>query len=448
MGKPRILIVDDDPAFCLMLSTFLEKNGFQTVKVHSGKDCLAAMIKSGFDLILTDLRLPDINGIEVLQEIKKKHSDTPVVLMTGYGEIRTAVKAMKLGAFEYVSKPVNPDEILLIVKSALKPSEKGNNQPITTDGWDFKYLTGTSPQAAKLEKYIDLVAPTDMSVIIKGESGTGKEYVAQKIHRNSKRSQGPFVALDCGALSNELAASELFGHVKGSFTGAVSDKTGQFELADGGTLFLDEIGNLSYEVQVKLLRALQQKTVKKVGGKEDQPVDVRIIAASNEDLKQAVNAQGFREDLYHRLNEFALEVPALRDRGVDIDRFADFFLEQSKRELNKNVKGFSPKVLDLFHRYSWPGNVREMKNIVKRAVLLCQADEITEEQLPSELILDSIDQPTTVGNDLRSQTESQERQIIMETLQKTRYNKTKTAEMLKIDRKTLYNKMKQYGIDN
>lgn len=386
MGKPRILIVDDDPAFCLMLATFLEKNQYQSFKAHSGKECLAALIKSDFEMVLTDLRLPDITGIDVLKEIKKKDRELPVVLMTGYGEIRTAVQAMKLGAYEYVSKPVNPDEILMIVQSALSRSADVVDQQV--DSWEFKYLTGTSDQAVKLEQYIELVAPTTMSVLIRGESGTGKEYVAQKMHRQSARSQGPFVALDCGALSNELAASELFGHVKGSFTGAVGDKAGQFQVAHGGTLFLDEIGNLSYEVQVKLLRALQQKTIKKVGGKEDIAVDVRIIAASNEDLRKVVSQQGFREDLYHRLNEFELEVPALRDRGEDIDHFADFFLKQSNRELNKQVSGFSPTVRSLFHRYSWPGNVREMKNIIKRAVLLCTGPKITEKQLPSELVYD------------------------------------------------------------
>jgi two-component system response regulator HydG len=447
MGKPRILIVDDDPAFCLMLATFLEKNQYQSFKAHSGKECLAALIKSDFEMVLTDLRLPDISGIEVLKEIKKKDRELPVVLMTGYGEIRTAVQAMKLGAYEYVSKPVNPDEILMIVQSALSTPTEVVEQ---VDAWEFKYLTGTSEQAVKLQQYIELVAPTTMSVLIKGESGTGKEYVAQKIHRQSARRQGPFVALDCGALSNELAASELFGHVKGSFTGAVGDKVGQFQVAHGGTLFLDEIGNLSYEVQVKLLRALQQKTIKKVGGKEDIAVDVRIIAASNEDLRKAVSLRGFREDLYHRLNEFELEVPALRDRGKDIDLFADFFLKLSNRELNKQVSGFIPTVQSLFHRYSWPGNVREMKNIIKRAVLLCLGPKITEEQLPSELVYGDFEQFSTTegGKDLRSRTESQERQIIVETLEKTRYNKSKAAELLKIDRKTLYNKIRQYGINN
>ena len=445
MGVSRILIVDDDPAFCLMLSTFLEKNGFNCEKVNSGKECLAKLQKSHFDLVLTDLRLPDITGIEVLRNIKNTYPDIPVILMTGYGEIRTAVQAIKLGAFEYVSKPVNPDEILLMVKEALKSTNQVNGPRATTE---FEYLTGTSVFSDKLEQHIKLVAPTTMSVLIKGESGTGKEYVARKIHLESGRSEEPFIALDCGALSNELAASELFGHVKGSFTGAIQDKLGQFELANGGTLFLDEIGNLSYEVQVKLLRALQEKVIKKVGGKKDITVDVRIIAASNEDLKEAVKDKGFREDLYHRLNEFTLEVPALRERGEDLDLFAQHFLEKSNRDLGRQVKGFSNKVHSVFHQYSWPGNIRELKNIVKRAVLLSTGNEIDLEHLPIELteepIMDVLDND---GGDLRRQTASQERSIILSTLEKTRYNKSKAAEILNIDRKTLYNKMKQLGID-
>ena len=447
MRESSILIVDDDPAFCLMLSTFLEKNSFSTGRVHTGKECLSELKRDSYNLVLTDLRLPDYTGIDVLKQIKTVYPEIPVILMTGYGEIKTAVQAIKLGAFEYISKPVNPDELLMMVNSALNTGLAADSGKTSETG--FHYLTGKSEPSAKLEDYIKLVAPTTMSVLIKGESGTGKEFVARKIHLSSSRNKGPFIALDCGALSNELAASELFGHIKGSFTGAISDKTGQFELADGGTLFLDEIGNLSYEVQIKLLRALQEKRVRKVGGKKDISVDVRIIAASNEDLREAVQHKGFREDLYHRLNEFSLDVPALRQRGEDIDLFAQYFLDQANRELSKSISGFNPSVNTIFHQYSWPGNIREMKNIIKRAVLLCNQDQITAEQLPQEMVHAPVAQPQQpVAGDLRSQTESQEREIIMTTLEKTRFNKSKAAEMLKIDRKTLYNKMKQYGIDN
>jgi two-component system response regulator HydG len=445
VAKSRILIVDDDPAFGLMLGTFFEKNGFETTRVHTGKECLKELKQSDYHLVLTDLRLPDISGIEVLRDIKQNYPQLPVVLMTGYGEIKTAVQAIKLGAYEYVSKPVNPDEILMIVNSVLGPKDK---TAIAESAPQADYLTGHSEPSKNLEQHLALVAPTNMSVLIKGESGTGKEYVARKIHQMSDRQKKPFVALDCGALSDELAASELFGHIKGAFTGAAGDKTGQFELADGGTLFLDEIGNLSYQVQIKLLRALQERMIRKVGGKQDIPVDVRIIAASNEDLREAVVDKGFREDLYHRLNEFALEVPALRDRGRDIELFAQYFLDKSNLELGKEVRSFAPEVVALFHRYTWPGNIREMKNIVKRGVLLCHDGEIQLEHLPAELSQTPSKQSTTIAGDLRSQTESQEKEIILATLQKTRFNKSKAADILNIDRKTLYNKLKQYGIDN
>ena len=439
----KILIVDDDPAFCLMLATFLDKQGYTTDRALSAKECMSKLKKDSAQLVLTDLRLPDHTGIELLKEIKLLDQTLPVVLMTGYGDIKTAVQAIKLGAFEYVTKPINPDEILLIAQQALD-QPKAPKQSVSS----FEYVPGISTVAQKLEEYIGLVAPTTMSVLIKGESGTGKEYVARRIHEQSPRKDAPFVALDCGALSNELAASELFGHIKGSFTGAINDKVGQFELANGGTLFLDEIGNLSYEVQIKLLRAIQERQIKKIGGKSDIAVDVRIIAASNEDLRDKVKSKGFREDLYHRLNEFSMDVPALRDRGKDIGRFIDFFLNGSNQELGKNVQGLTSEVSDIFHAYSWPGNLRELKNVIKRAVLLCTDSHIAEAHIPTEIAFaHNREVAGSNSKDLRSQTELQEREIILSTLEKTRYNKSKAAQLLKIDRKTLYNKMKLYDIE-
>lgn len=444
----KILIVDDDPAFCLMLATFLQKSGFETNRALSAKECLSTIKKDAYDLVLTDLRLPDLTGIDLLKELKLAEPQVPVVLMTGYGDIKTAVQAIKLGAFEYVTKPINPDEILLIAKGAL--AENSSSLPTTTSGPSFQYITGVSPQSLQLQEYITLVAPTIMSVLIRGESGTGKEYIARMIHQQSQRKEKPFVALDCGALSNELAASELFGHIKGSFTGAINDKVGQFELANGGTIFLDEIGNLSYQVQIKLLRAIQERKIKKIGGKNDISVDVRIIAASNEDLRKKVKDQGFREDLYHRLNEFTMEVPPLRERGEDIDLFAAHFLDQSNNELGKQVKKFSDEVRNVFHEYDWPGNIRELKNVIKRAVLLVNGQVISPDQIPAEIIYchNAANNSSQISSqDLKKQTEVQEREIILNTLEKTRYNKSKAAELLNIDRKTLYNKMKQYHID-
>ncbi|MGI9543002.1 MAG: sigma-54-dependent transcriptional regulator [Cyclobacteriaceae bacterium] len=447
----KVLIIDDDPAFCLMLKTFLTKNGFDAERVLSARESLKALKEGAFDIVLTDFRLPEKDGIELLKEIKQINPYIPVILMTGYGDIKTAVKAMKLGAYEYVTKPINPDEILITIRGALGDQSSQNGQNERPEQ-SFQYITGNSYLAQKLNEHIELVAPTNMSVIIKGESGTGKEYVARRIHDYSNRSEQTFVALDCGALSNELAASELFGHLKGSFTGAINNKQGQFEAANGGTLFLDEIGNLSYEIQMKLLRAIQERKIKKIGGNKDIEVDVRIIAASNEDLKEAVREGQFREDLYHRLNEFSLEVPALRERDQDIDYFVEHFLELSNNELGKDVKGFDELVLEKFHQYQWPGNIRELKNIVKRAVLLAQSELIDMGCLPPEIMhpdnhTSKVFSKPSNPTDLKAITEKQEKEIIVTTLEKTRYNKSKAAKMLNIDRKTLYNKMRLYKLE-
>ena len=467
---PRILIVDDDPSFGLMVKKFLEKKGFEATEVLTGKSCIEKMAEESFDLALLDFRLPDMDGLDLLKAIRQKNIQIPVILMTSYANIRTAVKAIQMGAFEYLVKPINPDETLLLIKQALnqskveKKSESSDSAKESTSNAGkakpenkntIQFIEGASAESAEIIKYIDLVAPTSLSVIILGESGTGKEYVSRLIHQKSKRSDKPFVAIDCGALSEELAGSELFGHLKGSFTGAVTDKTGQFQAANGGTLFLDEIGNLSYEVQVKLLRALQEGMVRKIGSNKDESVDVRIIAATNEDLSDAAKKGEFREDLYHRLNEFKIEVSPLRNRQEDILIFADHFLQQSNRELDKHIKGFTPEVKKYFKEYSWPGNLREFKNIVRRAVLLSTGDYISAESLPEEIINPVIEessentfqQTQSSSNNLKEMIEKNERETIVRTLEQVKYNKSKAARILNIDRKTLYNKLKQYGID-
>lgn len=453
---PRILIVDDDPTFCLMLKAFLSSKGFEVKEHFSAASGLKALEETPFDLVLTDYRLPDRDGIELLKEVKKLNPLIPVILMTRYADIRTAVYAIKLGAHEYVTKPVNPDEILLTIQQALEklraPRPAQQSGKITGQSFpDFSYIEGISPGAKKILKYIDLVAPTNISVIIHGDSGTGKEYVARMIHLKSRRSHKPFVAVDCGALSNELAGSELFGHVKGSFTDAHTDKEGQFQMANGGTLFLDEIGNLSYEIQLKLLRATQEKKVRPIGGTRDIDIDVRIIVASNEDLYHAVKRGVFREDLYHRLNEFRIDVPPLRQRPEDIRLFAQHFLERSNKELNRNITGISEEVIRRFMEYSWPGNIRELKNVIKRAVLLSTSDCITIDTLPPEMA-DSVvpvQQPSASSDttNLKALAEANEKTAIIKALERCRYNKSKAAQMLNIDRKTLYNKMKVYGIE-
>uniref|UniRef100_UPI003FF03271 sigma-54-dependent transcriptional regulator n=1 Tax=Butyricimonas faecalis TaxID=2093856 RepID=UPI003FF03271 len=369
----KILIVDDDTTFCIMLRKWLEKRGFEVDAAFSYKDAVKQLDKAGFDLVLTDLRLPDKDGIDLLRVIKEKMPKTQVLLMTGYADIQTAVTAIKLGAFDYVAKPVIPDEILKKLQEALKLEAEpvAKSVPVKAKTTSFSYIKGVSEGADRQYEYIHLVGPTMMTVLINGESGTGKEYIARLIHSMSNRKDGPFVAVDCGAIPKDLAASEFFGHIKGSFTGAVTDKQGYFVTASGGTIFLDEIGNLPYDVQVQLLRALEERKVHPVGGNVDIPFDVRIISATNENLKEAVASGRFREDLYHRLNEFSIQALPLRERKEDILIFANHFLDKANEELGKQVAGFDDEVMRIFRTYSWPGNLREMRNIVKRATLLC-----------------------------------------------------------------------------
>lgn len=450
MGElQRILIVDDDSTFCLMLKTFLAKQGFEVDGVFSYSEAAKSIKTTDYNVVLTDFRLPEKSGMDVLVEAKRKNQKTVVVVMTGYADIRMAVKAIKQGAYDYVTKPINPDEILATINNALNAAGRSAEAKATkTDS--FLFVEGESEQSKQVSKFINVVAPTNLSVIIQGDSGTGKEYVARKIHYASKRSSKPFVAIDCGALPKDLAASEFFGHIKGSFTGAISDKEGQFVVANGGTLFLDEIGNLPYDVQVNLLRAIQERKIKCIGGSKEIPVDVRIIVASNENLLDMVNHGAFREDLFHRLNEFTIRITPLRERKSDLFIFADKFLDLANAELGKNVSGFSPQVIEAFSKYAWPGNLRELKNIIRRAVLLEQSEHISIGSLPFEL---TTAQPADASDtfhepeNLREMKEKAEYELILSTLEKVRYNKSKAAKLLEVDRKTLYNKMKQYGID-
>ncbi|MBW7467029.1 sigma-54 dependent transcriptional regulator [Pontibacter aydingkolensis] len=452
---PKILLIDDDPAFSLMLKAFLQRQQYEVEAAFTANDGLRLAKSFDPDLILTDFRLPDKDGLELLMQIKTISPHLPVILMTTYADIQTAVRAIKLGALEYLTKPINPDETLLLVRSALKKKEE--EQPEQQVSANAEYVHGLSEESAQIEEFIHLVAPTNLSVIIEGESGTGKEYVARTIHENSKRSSKPFAAIDCGTLSRELAGSELFGYVKGAFTGAVMDTKGQFEAADGGTLFLDEVGNLPYEVQVKLLRTLQERKIRKIGSTTDQDINVRVIAATNEDLAQAISNGQFREDLYHRLNEFKINIPPLRDRNGDVLLFARHFLNHANKELEKNITGFDAAAEEVMLNYRWPGNLRELKNVIKRAVLLTKGNVITTQVLPPEVANykpEAVSSDVRTGfaenpseTDLKSITERNERELIVKTLEKVRYNKSKAARLLNIDRKTLYNKLKIYNIE-
>ncbi|HTE31608.1 MAG TPA: sigma-54 dependent transcriptional regulator [Chryseolinea sp.] len=446
-----ILVIEDDLTFSRILEGFLSKQGFTVSVAHQGAQGLQMFSTKNFDLVLLDYRLPDTTGMDVLTALKKNSPATQVIIMTSYSDIRTAVKAMQVGAFEYITKPVNPDELLMIVKQALKKDKITSPSSAPRIAPQRKFVEGSSETARQLYHYVRLVAPTDMSVIIEGESGTGKENVAQTIHQLSARSKSKFVAVDCGALSKELAASELFGHVKGSFTGAVQDKVGQFEEAHHGTLFLDEVGNLSYEVQIKLLRAIQERVIQPVGSTKETKIDVRILTATNDDLFEGVKRGNFREDLYHRLNEFKLKVPAVRERTDDLDEFLNFFRESANHELERNVSGFDNEVEQILKSYDWPGNLREMKNVIKRAVLLTSDGLITTKSLPAEM-LEEIRNPSSHAvahaqvYDLKALQETQEKEMIIKTLKEVRYNKSKAARILNIDRKTLYLKIEKYGI--
>jgi two-component system, NtrC family, response regulator HydG len=439
----KILVIDDDVAFCNLLVRFLTKNSFVVSTSFTAEEAKIKIKNESFDLILTDLRLPDTDGISLLSEIKKTNPNIPILLMTGYSDVITAVKAIKNGADDYISKPFNPEEVLLVIKNALVKSQEisatteinKKKKKISNN----EFVTGISVASKKLADYISLVSPTNMSVLIIGESGTGKEVIAKSIHEKSARKNNNFIAVDCGAIPKELAASEFFGHIKGSFTGAINDKIGYFEAANHGTIFLDEIGNLSYENQIQLLRALQERKVKPVGSNKEIDVDIRIITATNEDLHEAIKNGDFREDLYHRINEFSIDSPSLKDRNEDLLVFADFFLEKANQQLNKEVIGFSQEVISVFNKYNWPGNLRELQNIIKRATLLTQGDFIEKNVLPIELF-----QTNQIQNFALS---GSEKESIILALEKVKNNKSEAAILLQISRKTLYNKLKLYNIN-
>ena len=436
-----ILIVEDDITFSLMLTTWLGKKGFVVRSSSSVSDAKRRLGGAVFDLVISDLRLPDSDGIDLLKWLKSTHPSLPLIMMTSYAEIQTAVQAMKLGAADYIAKPLNPDELLGKIKELVRVEEKAPARAPVPSAPDL-YIEGQSQAARQLYEHVRLVAPTDMSVLVTGASGTGKEYIARRIHEQSNRSKAPFVAVDCGAIPKELAASEFFGHVKGSFTGAIENKTGAFVAAQGGTIFLDEIGNLTYEVQVQLLRALQERKVKPIGSNQEIAINVRLISATNENLRQAIEKGDFREDLYHRINEFTIRIPDLKERKEDLLLFANHFLDLANSELQKDIIGFDNDTMQLFQSYSWPGNLRQMKNVIKYATLLATGRYITRKELPEEL---TENLPSHTNIQLKNV--EHERDLIRKALQECGNNKTRAAQLLGIDRKTLYNKLKIYQLD-
>ncbi|MEM9647462.1 MAG: sigma-54 dependent transcriptional regulator [Bacteroidota bacterium] len=442
---PKILIIEDDTAFSQMLQKFLAKHRYGVSACYNLAEAKQLLASDLFDLILSDVRLPEGDGVAFLSEIKTKFPRTQVVLMTSFAEVSTAVKAMKRGAFDYIAKPFTPEKILEVIRTALDSSNIFHESRHTPENMevesainDESVIFGVSEASQELQRHIDLIAPTHMSVLLIGESGTGKEVTARAIHDASKRRKGNFVAVDCGAIPKELATSEFFGHRKGSFTGAIEDKIGFFEAASGGTLFLDEIGNLSYENQIQLLRAIQERKIKRVGSTQEIAIDVRILAATNENLEQAVALGNFREDLFHRLNEFTIAIPALKDRDEDLLLFADFFLNRANAELGKTVEGFSKAAKTLLLNHNWPGNLRELKNVVKRAVLFTEGSVIEATALPNQLQGES--------NDTAFSKQKFEKERILRALKQTNFNKSEAAKLLKMTRKTLYNKINRYQL--
>jgi two-component system, NtrC family, response regulator HydG len=490
----KILIIDDDRDMCLLLKRFLTRHGFEVLEAYNGKKALEILDETEPSLVMCDFRLEDMEGNVLLGKIKEKYPQLPVIIITGYSDIKIAVEVMKMGAYDYITKPLFPDEILVTIRKALEtsasPSEpKANRSSIAaeptpngrqlSDSKDAakpniihsgEYIFGDTPVFRTILQQIDLVAPTNYTIIIYGESGSGKEAIAQEIHKRSKRKGKPFVAIDCGSLSKELAGSELFGHEKGSFTGALNQKVGSFEVANGGTIFLDEVANLSYDIQVSLLRVVQERKMRRVGGTKDIELDVRMIVASNEKLWDVARKGKFREDLFHRFNEFSIDVPPLRQRHDDVMLFANHFLQQTNNELGKNVKRFSPEVEHIFKNYVWYGNLRELKNVIKRATLLTDGDTIEASSLPFEIshhdklqferpetsafpetmapmpvVEETTEIPRVISETtLKGASIDAEYEMILKALKKVNFNKSKAAKLLNIDRKTLYNKMKQY----
>ena len=469
----HILIVEDDIAFGTMLQTWLRRKGFEVEKatsVGAAVKLLTGTFGKEVDLVLSDLRLPDHDGLRLLAWMHEHDINAPFIVMTNYAEVQNAVLAMKSGAADYIAKPVQPDILLQKIKDAMEQNAQqasstiqnsttqnaptAHNSKLKTQNSCSgkrlyepsakltapRHIEGKSEASRQLYSYVELVAPTPMSVLILGASGTGKEYVAHRIHDLSARADKPFFALDCGAIPRDVAASEFFGHKKGAFTGADTDKRGAFEMANVGTLFLDEVGNLSYEVQVQLLRALQERRIRPVGGTQEIPIDIRLVCATNENLEEAVGEGRFREDLYHRINEFTIYMPKLSERGSDLFLFAELFIRHANEELNRTVEGFDSEAAELLASHSWPGNLRELNNVVKRAVLLTRGNKITTVELTQAM------GQIRTDNVLQLHDEDTERQRIITALQQTNGNKAKAARLLGVDRKTIYNKIEKLGI--
>ena len=450
-----ILIVDDDRDMQFNLSTILKDAGYEIITASDGHKALREVERRAPSVALLDIRLPDMDGMKVLEEMRKKDQGLIIIMLTAYGDVKSAVKAMKLGAFHYITKPFDNEELILIIKKALQTQylskevdrlrkRLGEKKPI-------EETMGESSQIKQVLKQVEIIASTNMTVVIQGASGTGKELVARLIHQKSLRKDKPFVAIDCGALPETLVESEFFGYEKGAFTGAEDRKEGKFEQANGGTLLLDEITNLSEAVQMKLLRVIQERRLQHLGGKRDISIDVRIVVASNVNLSEQVRKGRFRDDLYHRLNEFQIELPKLAERKEDIPILAKYFLEEANSEFNKEVKGFSPGAMKFILNHAWPGNVREFKNVTRRAVLLAESDTIELDNLSINQLLPTTEainatKPLDKGASFEEITQEFQKDLIKKALEEVGGKKLKAAELLKMNKKTLYRKIKSLNL--
>ncbi len=449
--KEKILVVDDDSLMQDYLSEILNRSGFYVELASAGEEAMGRIKKEDYDIILSDIRMPNMGGMELLQTVKRYLPDAKVVMMTAYGTVQNAVEAMKLGAFEYVMKPFSADEIELVIKRALdqKKLELENKllRSEVMEKYGFDNIIGRTPQMQKIFELVEGVADARATVLITGESGTGKELIAKAIHYHSSRREAPFIRINCAALPEGLVESELFGHEKGSFTGAIKQSQGRFELADRGTLLLDEISEISLHLQAKLLRVLQEREFERVGSGIPIQVDVRIVATTNRDLKELIEKNRFREDLFYRLNVVPFHIPPLRERKDDIPALSQYFLKKSNQENNREIEGISQKVYEMFMLYPWPGNVRELENYIERAVVTAKGKILTPRDFPKELSwgqMPSHSEKIEVGSTI----EEAERKLILKTLKVHGGNRTKAAEVLGISTRTLRNKLHEYGFND
>jgi DNA-binding NtrC family response regulator len=461
VSQPRILVVDDEMIVCESCQRILEEEGYEIEISLSGTEAFQKMKENSFDIVITDLKMPGIDGMEVLQTLRKDYPDVIVIMITGFSTVETAVEAMKLGAFDYISKPFTPDEVSIVVKKALEKKslvlENIYLRHELQEKYGFGNIVGKSKKMQEIYHVISKVAPTDSTVLIYGQSGTGKELIARAIHFNSPRRDRQFVPVDCAVLSENLLESELFGHIRGSFTGAVTTKPGLFEVADGGTVFLDEVGNISLSIQAKLLRVLQEREFTPVGGTKSKKVDIRLIAATNRDLEKMIKEETFREDLYYRLNIVPISLPTLKERQEDIPLLAGHFLKKYSEEMGKTIKGFAPEAMEKLIKYPWPGNVRELENLVERSVVMCEEDMIRGEHLivPGQHEKEETAIPTPITSEELKEIKKQlrekavedvEKAFVVSALERSHWNVTRAADEVGMLRPNFQALMRKYNL--